>query len=403
MGHRLRGAARTSSTSTSAGCGRRSTARSAGSRSRRCRASATSCATDRGRVSRLPIRAARRSRFRGRDGGRARRDRRVPLRPARQRPARTRSTVTCGCGPTTWPRSCGSPGGSLAALGGRRADRARRELRAAPRRRRQRGRRDTDRGVGGAAPTPDERRRAAAEPAVRRTGRRSRARRAGTAPRRSPSPADGRRGWCSSWARRARIAAEALADLRNALFIIGPLALLARDRRRVLARRHRRSARSRRCAVGPPRSRRSSPASGCPWRERDDELERLGSHAERDARTARAGVERERGFVSDAGHELRTPLALLRAELDVALHQAQGEDELRAAVRQASDETDRLVQLAADLLLIASSDQGELPLRRESLRVSDAPRERPQPVSLAERRRSAGDPGRRIGRAHGRG
>jgi signal transduction histidine kinase len=78
-------------------------------------------------------------------------------------------------------------------------------------------------------------------------------------------------------------------------------------------------------------------------------------------------VARERAFVADASHELRTPLALLRAELDLALRYAQSEAELRDALREASEETDRLIQLAADLLLIAASDHGRMPLRPEPL------------------------------------
>src|SRR5919204_666326 len=60
-------------------------------------------------------------------------------------------------------------------------------------------------------------------------------------------------------------------------------------------------------------------------------------------------------------------LALLRAELDFALHHAESEEELRAALREASAETDRLVQLAGDLLLIASADRGKLRLREERI------------------------------------
>src|SRR5262249_48631751 len=74
-------------------------------------------------------------------------------------------------------------------------------------------------------------------------------------------------------------------------------------------------------------------------------------------------------FVADAGHELRTPLALLRTELELALRQARTPEELRAAVRWSSYEADRLSQLAEDLLLIARTDRGRLPLRVEPVAI----------------------------------
>jgi signal transduction histidine kinase len=79
----------------------------------------------------------------------------------------------------------------------------------------------------------------------------------------------------------------------------------------------------------------------------------------------RAAIEHERRFISDASHELRTPLALLQTELEVALRHPRSREELQAALRSAAEESERLTRLAADLLLIARSDQGRLPLRRE--------------------------------------
>jgi signal transduction histidine kinase len=79
----------------------------------------------------------------------------------------------------------------------------------------------------------------------------------------------------------------------------------------------------------------------------------------------RAAIEHERRFISDASHELRTPLALLQTELEVALRRPRTREELEAALRSAAEESERLSRLAADLLLIARSDQGRLPLRRE--------------------------------------
>jgi signal transduction histidine kinase len=80
-----------------------------------------------------------------------------------------------------------------------------------------------------------------------------------------------------------------------------------------------------------------------------------------------SAFERERAFVADASHELRTPLAILRTELELALRGGRSAGQLEDALRSAADETDRLSQLAEDLLVIARSDQGELPIRTASI------------------------------------
>ncbi len=95
-----------------------------------------------------------------------------------------------------------------------------------------------------------------------------------------------------------------------------------------------------------------------------DELQRLGTTLNSMLERLETAFAREREFVADASHELRTPLAILRTELDVALRSGRTVDELRAALASASEETDRLVQLAEDLLVIARSDEGRLPVRR---------------------------------------
>jgi len=103
----------------------------------------------------------------------------------------------------------------------------------------------------------------------------------------------------------------------------------------------------------------------------DDEIGRLAVTLNDMLARLEAGLAHERRFLADASHELRTPLALLKAELDLALRRPRGAAELRSAVESAAEETDRLVRLAEDLLLIARSDQSGLPLRRERLRVAD--------------------------------
>jgi two-component system OmpR family sensor kinase len=70
----------------------------------------------------------------------------------------------------------------------------------------------------------------------------------------------------------------------------------------------------------------------------------------------RGALAHERGFVADAGHELRTPLATLRAELELAARPGRTHADLRAAVAAAGDETERLIRLAEDLLLLARAE-----------------------------------------------
>jgi signal transduction histidine kinase len=82
-----------------------------------------------------------------------------------------------------------------------------------------------------------------------------------------------------------------------------------------------------------------------------------------------AALEREREFVDDASHELRTPLAMHRAELELALRHAESPEELRAAMASAIEEVDRLSQLAEDLLVLARSDKGRLPVTLERVEV----------------------------------
>lgn len=73
---------------------------------------------------------------------------------------------------------------------------------------------------------------------------------------------------------------------------------------------------------------------------------------------------RQRAFVADAGHELRTPFAVLQAELELASKPGRSHDELTEAIHSATAESARLARLANDLLLLARSDEDQLALQR---------------------------------------
>jgi two-component system, OmpR family, sensor kinase len=96
----------------------------------------------------------------------------------------------------------------------------------------------------------------------------------------------------------------------------------------------------------------------------DDELARLASTLNEMLDRLQQTFERERRFVDDAAHELRTPLGVLKGELDLALSRARSAAELEQALRSASDETDRLARLAEDLLVLSRAAGGRLPLHR---------------------------------------
>lgn len=102
-----------------------------------------------------------------------------------------------------------------------------------------------------------------------------------------------------------------------------------------------------------------------------DEVERLGRTLNDMLGRLEAGIRRERDFVTDAGHELRTPLGILRTELEVALRHGRTAEELRTAIRSSSLEAARLSQLAEDLLVVARGADGGIPLRLEPISADE--------------------------------
>jgi two-component system, OmpR family, sensor kinase len=112
-----------------------------------------------------------------------------------------------------------------------------------------------------------------------------------------------------------------------------------------------------------------------------DEIRRLGETLNAMLDRIERSLERERVFVADASHELRTPLTVLRAELELAERPGRTKEDLEAAVASAIVEVDRLARLAEDLLVIARSDGGRLPIKPEEVEVG--------PLLERVRRRSA--------------
>jgi two-component system OmpR family sensor kinase len=111
----------------------------------------------------------------------------------------------------------------------------------------------------------------------------------------------------------------------------------------------------------------AEPGRRLPIPPAQDEVARLGATLNEMLGRLESAFAREQRFVSDASHELRTPLAALRAELELALRRSRSAEELEKALRSAAEEADRLSQLAEDLLVLARSEDGKLPVRPERL------------------------------------
>lgn len=94
--------------------------------------------------------------------------------------------------------------------------------------------------------------------------------------------------------------------------------------------------------------------------------------AGRALRPIRAAWQKQRSFVADASHELRSPLAAIRCNLDVVL------DDLSTPVGEKqqywegiSEETGRLTVLVDELLLLARADSDAIVLQKERVNLSD--------------------------------
>jgi signal transduction histidine kinase len=99
----------------------------------------------------------------------------------------------------------------------------------------------------------------------------------------------------------------------------------------------------------------------------DDEVHRLAVTLNDMLERLDAGRARQRAFVADAAHELRSPITSLRTQLEVAAHM----DEPALTADLLTD-TIRLGRLVDDLLLLARADEGDPKLRpAEAVEVTE--------------------------------
>ncbi len=120
-----------------------------------------------------------------------------------------------------------------------------------------------------------------------------------------------------------------------------------------------------------------------------DEIAQLGTTMNAMLDRLQGALTQQRAFVADAGHELRTPLAILRTELDLAARPGRDLAALQHAIANAGEETDRLARLADELLFLARHDEQRAHQARELQplhplleRAADRARRRAEPHGI---------------------
>ncbi len=76
-------------------------------------------------------------------------------------------------------------------------------------------------------------------------------------------------------------------------------------------------------------------------------------------------------FSSDAAHELKTPLTIVRGQLAQAINQADDHSDLQVRLSLISDEIERLISISDKLLQLSLADAGQMPLAVEPINLSD--------------------------------
>ncbi len=107
----------------------------------------------------------------------------------------------------------------------------------------------------------------------------------------------------------------------------------------------------------------------------NDEIGRLASTFNEMIAKLEDSFHRVKRFTADASHELKTPLTILRGEVEVGLKKKRTAREYRQLLTSNLEETDRMSRIVDDLLTLSRADMGELTVERKEVDLSCLARE----------------------------
>ena len=101
-----------------------------------------------------------------------------------------------------------------------------------------------------------------------------------------------------------------------------------------------------------------------------DELDRLAETLNEMIDRLEASTAAVQEFSSNVSHEFKTPLAIIRGEIDLALRRDRSQEDLYKALRVIDEEIDGLVRLVNDLNFLVKSDAKQLTIRKKHLSLT---------------------------------
>jgi two-component system, OmpR family, sensor kinase len=103
----------------------------------------------------------------------------------------------------------------------------------------------------------------------------------------------------------------------------------------------------------------------------DDEISRLAATLNNMIGGLEASFKTLKQFTSDASHELKTPLTIMKGEIEVALKRSRSIDEYRIVLEGSLEEVNRLQNIVESLLLISKYDNKKLVLSSEEFDLNE--------------------------------
>lgn len=102
-----------------------------------------------------------------------------------------------------------------------------------------------------------------------------------------------------------------------------------------------------------------------------DEVGRLADTFDKMLARIEKSVQNEKAFISDASHELRTPISVIRAQSEFALGENRNTEEKDAALEVIQDRSRKAGEMLSQMLLLSRMDYQKLPVTFERICISD--------------------------------